>query len=166
MEAKSKKAEVKATAPKKAAEAKKAVTAKAPAKAVAVKKEVKSTKVIEVKAATTKPETKVEVKAVKAAPAKREKLVKARKEGTVDRNSRKTRVGTVVSNKMEKTIVVAIENNVRHPIYKKIMKSTKKFKVHDEENTCNVGDVVEIAETRHLSKDKYFRLVRIIERAK
>ncbi len=85
---------------------------------------------------------------------------------TAQRNLRKTRVGTVVSNAMDKTIVVAIENNVRHPIYKKIVKKTVKFKVHDEKNECNVGDVVEITETRHLSKDKYFRLVRIIEKAK
>ena len=82
------------------------------------------------------------------------------------RNNRKTRVGVVVSNAMDKTIVVAIQNNVRHPLYKKIVKMTKKLKVHDENNECNVGDKVEIAETRHLSKDKYFRLVRIIEKAK
>ena len=84
----------------------------------------------------------------------------------VVRNHRKTRVGVVVSNAMDKTIVVAIQNNVRHPLYKKIVKMTKKLKVHDENNECNVGDKVEIAETRHLSKDKYFRLVRIIEKAK
>lgn len=85
---------------------------------------------------------------------------------TVQRNLRKTRVGTVVSNSMDKTIVVAVENNVRHPLYNKIVKKTAKFKVHDEKNECNVGDTVEITETRHLSKDKYFRLVRIIEKAK
>ncbi len=84
----------------------------------------------------------------------------------VVRNHRKTRVGVVVSNAMDKTVVVAIQNNVRHPLYKKIVKTTKKLKVHDENNECNVGDKVEIAETRHLSKDKYFRLVRIIEKAK
>ena len=84
----------------------------------------------------------------------------------VVRNHRKTRVGVVVSNAMDKTIVVAIQNNVRHPLYNKIVKTTKKFKVHDEKNECNVGDKVEIAETRHLSKDKYFRLVKIIEKAK
>ena len=67
---------------------------------------------------------------------------------------------------MDKTVVVAIQNNVRHPLYKKIVKMTKKLKVHDENNECNVGDKVEIAETRHLSKDKYFRLVKIIEKAK
>lgn len=84
----------------------------------------------------------------------------------VQRNNRKTRVGIVVSNAMDKTAVVAIQNNVRHPLYKKIVKTTKKFKVHDENNECNVGDKVEITETRHLSKDKYFRLVKIIEKAK
>lgn len=82
------------------------------------------------------------------------------------RNNRKTRIGVVVSNAMDKTIVVVIENNVRHPIYKKIVKTSTKLKVHDEKNECNVGDKVEIAETRHLSKDKYFRLVKIIEKAK
>ena len=82
------------------------------------------------------------------------------------RNLRKTRVGTVVSTVMDKTIVVAVADNVRHPLYKKIVKTTKKFKVHDENNECNVGDKVEITETRHLSKDKYFRLVKIIEKAK
>lgn len=82
------------------------------------------------------------------------------------RNNRKTRVGVVVSNAMDKTIIVAIQNNVRHPLYNKIVKTTKKFKVHDENNECNVGDKVEITETRHLSKDKYFRLVKIIEKAK
>ncbi len=84
----------------------------------------------------------------------------------VVRNHRKTRVGVVVSNAMDKTIVVAIQNNVRHPLYNKIVKMTKKLKVHDENNECNVGDKVEIAETRHLSKDKYFRLVKVIEKAK
>ncbi len=83
-----------------------------------------------------------------------------------ERNLRKTRVGVVISNAMDKTIVVAIQNNVRHPLYSKIVKTTKKLKVHDENNECNVGDKVEITETRHLSKDKYFRLVRIIEKAK
>ena len=82
------------------------------------------------------------------------------------RDSRKTLIGVVVSNAMEKTCVVAIKSNVRHPIYNKIVKKTKKFKVHDEKNECNIGDKVEIAETRHLSKDKYFRLVKIIEKAK
>ena len=82
-----------------------------------------------------------------------------------ERNLRKTRVGKVVSNKMEKTIVVAIADNVRHPLYKKIIKRTIKLKAHDEENTCNIGDTVEIMETRPLSKDKRWRLVNVIERA-
>ena len=78
----------------------------------------------------------------------------------------KTRVGKVVSNKMDKTIVVAIEDNVRHPLYKKIIKRTIKFKAHDENNSCGIGDKVEIMETRPLSKDKRWRLVNIIEKAK
>ena len=82
------------------------------------------------------------------------------------RNLRKTRVGTVVSTAIDKTIFFAVADNVRHHINKKIVKTTKKFKVHDENNECNVGDKVEITETRHLSKDKYFRLVKIIEKAK
>ena len=83
-----------------------------------------------------------------------------------ERNLRKTRIGTVVSDKMEKTIVVAIEDNVRHPLYKKIVKRTVRLKAHDENNECRVGDVVEIMETRPLSKDKHWRLTRIIEKAK
>ena len=85
---------------------------------------------------------------------------------TEERNLRKTRVGTVISNKMDKTIVVAIEDNVKHPVYGKIIKHTLKLHAHDEENTCNVGDKVEIMETRPLSKTKRWRLVEIIERAK
>ena len=84
----------------------------------------------------------------------------------MERNLRKTRVGRVVSNKMQKTIVVAIEDNVKHPLYKKVIKRTVKFKAHDEENVCNIGDKVEIMETRPISKDKNWRLVRIIEKAK
>ena len=84
----------------------------------------------------------------------------------MERTLRKTRVGRVVSNKMQKTIVVAIEDNVKHPLYKKVIKRTVKFKAHDEENVCNIGDKVEIMETRPLSKDKNWRLVRIIEKAK
>ena len=82
------------------------------------------------------------------------------------RNLRKTRVGRVVSNKMQKTIVVAIEDNVRHPLYKKIIKRTIKLKAHDETNEANIGDVVEIMETRPLSKDKRWRLVKIVEHVK
>ena len=81
------------------------------------------------------------------------------------RNLRKTRVGVVVSNKMDKTIVVALKDNVRHPLYKKIIKRTIKLKAHDEENTCNVGDKVKIMETRPLSKDKRWRLVEVLERS-
>ena len=86
-------------------------------------------------------------------------------EATV-RNERKVRVGEVVSDKMEKTVVVAVRDKVKHPIYKKTMNKTKKYKVHDENNEAGVGDTVEIEETRPLSKDKYFRLVRIVEKAK
>lgn len=83
-----------------------------------------------------------------------------------ERNLRKTRVGKVVSNKMDKTIVVAIQDNVKHPFYKKIIKRTIKLKAHDEQNVCNIGDRVEIMETRPLSKDKRWRLVEVIEKAK
>ena len=84
----------------------------------------------------------------------------------IERNLRKTRVGKVVSNKMDKTIVVAIEDNVKHPKYGKVIKRTVKFKAHDENNECGEGDTVMIMETRPLSKDKRWRLVEIIEKAK
>ena len=84
----------------------------------------------------------------------------------MERNLRKTRVGTVVSDKMDKTIVVAIVDNVSHPLYKKIMKRTVKFKAHDEKNEAKTGDRVRIMETRPLSKDKRWRLVEIVEKAK
>ena len=83
-----------------------------------------------------------------------------------ERNLRKTRVGKVISDKMDKTIVVAIEDHVCHPLYGKIVKKTYKLKAHDEENTCGIGDTVRVMETRPLSKDKRWRLVEIIERAK
>ena len=83
-----------------------------------------------------------------------------------ERNLRKTRVGMVVSTKMDKTIVVAIADNVKHPKYGKVIKHTVKIHAHDENNECGVGDKVEIMETRPLSKDKRWRLVRIIEKAK
>ena len=83
-----------------------------------------------------------------------------------ERNLRKTRTGLVVSDQMDKTIVVTIEDNVRHPLYKKIIKRTVKLKAHDEKNECRVGDRVSIMETRPLSKDKRWRLVEIIEKAK
>ena len=81
------------------------------------------------------------------------------------RNLRKTMVGTVVSDKMDKTIVVAVETRVKHPIYKKTVKRTYKLKAHDEENSCKVGDTVKVMETRPLSKDKRWRLVEIVEKA-
>ena len=83
-----------------------------------------------------------------------------------ERNLRKTRVGKVVSNKMDKTIVVAVANNVKHPLYGKIVKKTYKLKAHDENNECNIGDTVKVMETRPLSKDKRWRLVEIMERVK
>ena len=84
----------------------------------------------------------------------------------MERNLRKTRIGKVVSNKMEKTIVVAVQDNVKHPLYSKIVKRTYKLKAHDEENTCNIGDTVKVMETRPLSKDKRWRLVEVTERVK
>ncbi len=82
-----------------------------------------------------------------------------------ERNLRKTRVGKVVSDKMDKTIVVAIADNVKHPLYKKIIKRTVKLKAHDEKNECRIGDRVEVMETRPLSKDKRWRVTNIIEKA-
>ncbi len=83
-----------------------------------------------------------------------------------ERNLRKTRVGMVVSDKMDKTVVVSIADNVRHPLYKKIVKRTIKLKAHDENNSCSIGDRVLVMETRPLSKDKRWRVVEIIEKAK
>ena len=83
-----------------------------------------------------------------------------------ERNLRKTRVGVVVSDNMDKTIVVAVKDNVRHPLYNKIIKKTYKLKAHDENNECKKGDTVKVMETRPLSKDKRWRLVEIMERAK
>jgi small subunit ribosomal protein S17 len=84
----------------------------------------------------------------------------------VERNLRKTRIGKVVSDKMDKTITVAIEDHVKHPLYGKIVKETYKLKAHDENNECGIGDTVKVMETRPLSKDKRWRLVEIIEKAK
>ena len=84
----------------------------------------------------------------------------------MDRNLRKVRIGKVVSNKMDKTIVVALVDNVKHPLYGKIVKRTYKLKAHDENNECNIGDRVKVMETRPLSKDKRWRLVEIVEKAK
>ncbi len=83
-----------------------------------------------------------------------------------ERNYRKTRIGEVVSDKMDKTIVVAIKENVKHPLYNKVMKRTYKLKAHDENNECGIGDRVRVMETRPLSKDKRWRLVEIVEKAK
>ena len=82
------------------------------------------------------------------------------------RNLRKTRIGTVTSDKMDKTVVVAVKSNVRHPLYNKIVKTTYKLKAHDEKNECGIGDTVKVMETRPLSKEKRWRLVEIIEKAK
>lgn len=84
----------------------------------------------------------------------------------IERNYRKTRVGVVTSDKMDKTIVVAVVNNVKHPLYGKIIKRTYKLKAHDESNECKIGDKVKVMETRALSKDKCWRLVNIVEKAK
>ena len=84
----------------------------------------------------------------------------------MERNLRKVRTGKVVSDKMDKTIVVAVEDHVKHPLYKKIVKRTYKLKAHDENNECRKGDTVKVMETRPLSKDKRWRLVEVIERAK
>ena len=87
-------------------------------------------------------------------------------EEKIQRNERRTKTGVVVSNKMNKTCVVSVVSSVKHPLYKKVVKITKKFKVHDENNESNVGDTVEIMETRPISKTTHFRLLRIVERAK
>jgi len=87
-------------------------------------------------------------------------------ETTVNRGNRKTRVGIVTSDKMDKTIVVTIRSRYKHPLYGKIISHTRKFKAHDEENACGIGDTVRIMETRPLSRDKHWRLVEIIEKAK
>ncbi|MCA1756851.1 MAG: 30S ribosomal protein S17 [Bacteroidales bacterium] len=84
----------------------------------------------------------------------------------MERNLRKERVGVVVSNKMDKSIVIAVKRKVKHPIYGKFVNRTKKFVAHDEENTCNIGDTVRIMETRPISKNKSWRLIEIIERVK
>ncbi|NLU43213.1 MAG: 30S ribosomal protein S17 [Firmicutes bacterium] len=84
----------------------------------------------------------------------------------MERNARRVMTGTVVSDKMDKTIVVAVERSVKHPLYGKIVKRTSKFKVHDEKNECTIGDKVKIMETRPLSKEKRWRLVEVLEKAK
>ena len=107
-------------------------------------------------------ETKRDIARVKTVI--REKEEKEREEKRI--SARKTRVGKVVSDKMDKTVVVAIEDRVAHPLYKKIVGRTYKLKAHDEQNTCGVGDIVKVMETRPLSKDKRWRVVEIVEKAK
>ena len=89
-----------------------------------------------------------------------------REDAAIERSSRKTRVGMVVSDKMQKTVVVSIERRVQHPVYGKMVRRTKKLKAHDEQNEAKTGDTVRIMETRPLSKDKRWRVVEIIERAR
>jgi small subunit ribosomal protein S17 len=84
----------------------------------------------------------------------------------MERNLRKTKIGVVSSDKMDKTVVVTISERVKHPLYNKIVNNTVKYKAHDENNECQVGDKVQIMETRKLSKDKYWRVVKIVEKAK
>jgi len=92
--------------------------------------------------------------------------IKSKEVSLVERNARKTKIGKVVSDKMDKTIVVRIDTKFKHPLYNKIQNKTLKVKAHDENNECGIGDTVEVMETRPLSKDKRYRLVRIVEKAK
>ena len=148
------------------AEAKAKAATKAPAKKAATKKatsaKATATKAAPAKKAPAKTPAKTPAKATAKATAPAKKV----KPEVVVRADRKTRVGTVVSDKMEKTIVVRIDDKMKHPLYSKIMKVSKKFKVHDEKNEANIGDIVEIMETRPLSKDKRWRLIRVVETAK
>jgi small subunit ribosomal protein S17 len=131
--------------------------------AEAVKKEaVKKTAVKAVEKAVV-PEKKTDT--VKKPAVKKTSLTRAKK-AEDKRNSRKVLQGAVISNKMDKTGVIAIARKVPHPLYKKVVTKTTKLKFHDEKNECDIGDTVEIMETRHFSKDKYFRLVRIVEKVK
>jgi len=142
--------------------AEKKQTKKAP---VAAKKPVAKPAAKPVAKPAVKPAVKPVAKPVAVKkPAKAPKPKKVAEEK--DRGLRKTRIGKVVSNKMNKTIVVAIVNKVPHPLYRKVVVTTTKFKAHDENNECSIGDTVEIMETRPLSRDKYFRLVKIIEKVK
>lgn len=111
-------------------------------------------------------ETNNVAKKTKKPSVKKTSLTRAATKKKDTRNSRKVLRGVVASNKMDKTGVVVITRKVPHPIYKKVVTKTTKFKFHDENNECSIGDTVEIMETRPLSKDKYFRLVRIVEKVK
>ena len=159
------------------AETKKTVKKATPVKQPVAKKPVAKTSAAAKPAVAKKPPTtKVSIAKPIVAEEKKEvkvtaeKKVVAKKPAPVQkeqpRGMRKTRTGKVVSNKMNKTIVVSIVNKVPHPLYGKVVVTTTKFKAHDENNECAIGDTVEIVETRPLSKDKYFRLLRIIEKAK
>ena len=159
-------AEVKAEVAQDAAEVETVAETAAPVAA-----EVVAEPVVEAEPVKAKPEPvkeKVKPVKVKTAPvvAVVSKPVKVKTENSAVRNDRKTRIGIVVSDKMNKTIVVAVKSRAKHHLYKKTISSTTKFKAHDEKQECGIGDTVEIAETRHISKDKYFRLVRIVEKAK
>lgn len=133
------------------------------------KKEIKEPKETKAKAEPkAKAKPKVKAKAAETVKAKPEKKAgaKAAPKAEAERGHRKIRAGRVVSNKMDKTVVVTVETQFRHPFYKKIIKQTKKFVAHDEENQTNIGDLVEIMETRPLSKLKRWRLLRIVEKTK
>ena len=116
--------------------------------------------------ATNQLENTSRIKEVRKNIARIQTVITEKANVVEERNLRKTRVGRVVSNKMDKTIVVAIEDRVKHPLYKKIVDRTYKLKAHDENNECNIGDRVKVMETRPLSKDKRWRLVEIVEKAK
>lgn len=156
---------VKTPATKKVA-AKPAEAKKTTAKAAEVKKtaapKTAVTKTVAAKTAVKK--TEVKKTEVKKAPVKAPKAKTTQQEAT--RNRRKVLRGVVISNKMDKTGVVEITRKVPHPLYKKVVTKTSRFKFHDENNECSIGDTIEVMETRPLSKDKYFRLVRIVEKVK
>ncbi len=156
---------VKTPATKKVA-AKPAEAKKTTAKAAEVKKTATvkpaATKTVATKAAAAK--TEVKKAEVKKVPVKAPKAKTTQQDAT--RNRRKVLRGVVISNKMDKTGVVEITRKVPHPLYKKVVTKTSRFKFHDENNECSIGDTIEVMETRPLSKDKYFRLVRIVEKVK
>jgi len=143
----------------------KAAVKKTPAKPAAVKAPagIAAKPVAAALVATEKP---AEKKPVGGGQSAAPKIATKKAADDSARGLRKTRIGKVVSNKMNKTIVVEIVNKVPHPIYGKVVVTTTKFKVHDEKNECSIGDTVEIMETRPLSRDKYFRLLRTVEKAK
>jgi len=137
----------------------------APPKVVEAEIKVKAAAAVEPSVMPKTSSKPVASKAAVAAPKKPKKAASvAKKEG--ERGLRKTRIGKVVSNKMDKTIVVAIVNKVPHPLYGKVVVTTTKFKAHDEENACSIGDKVRIMETRPLSRDKRWRLVEVLEKVK